>query len=839
MKNIKKFGLILLASTAVLLLTAGISFAQNASEQLFEKALYAEEMKGDLGEAVKIYQQVLKENPGNRQVSARALLHIGMCYEKLGSELAHQAYQDVINKYSEQAKEVSMARERITRLETFTAELSREAEKHMKNGNELFKRWEYESAVKEYENAIKLRPNTSLALNAQYCVGQSWFRAGKYDAALVTFTKLIEENPESNIAPVTELMVAQVKNAMRNDISQEKKSNSPDENIIIDQETGITYRKIKSFTGESDIITYTTDLNLSPNGKYLLCGNMVVPMDGTAPFELIEFSSTGIQATRGTWSPDGTKAAFFSGDAICVVPVSPETGHTTGPLKKINNEELRYQINPSWSPDGKKLAYQGKGDLWIIGVDASNLRNITATSDIKEIGPAWGGAWSPDGKTIAYGKRNSSFGLYDVEKDKFNDFAEVGFRCFPVWAPDGKWILLNWQKLHFYNLNNKSKFEFKPIEKAGSFFSWSPGGEKMLFYRTSYQYANGLKIASSSGGPSFEPVPRLINWGTPAWSDNSKVMAVQGEDEKGDIVYRIVPISGGESYIINLDNLIDGKSFPFNISSDLKELLFSDKDEGKAEADFYIVPVSASDARITGPAVKIFDKFKAEGPSAISTDGAKVALIQEGAIWVALTDGTDPVQVSDTAEKVEYIRWTPDGKAILFSTPSGWRLLKNPGPQGSVTKLLENGQEIKCRFWSIDICPDNSRFAVISDKQIKIIPLDGSKSGQTLDISKLDLTQDGYWLKWSPDGKNLAFIGAKKTDDPVLFPDGRWQIYSIPVNGGQPIRVAPDDDDSKDFLSWSPDGKWIAFSPMKPVKVRPESTLWEADFEEIKEKLAK
>ncbi len=169
-------------------------------------------------------------------------------------------------------------------------------------------------------------------------------------------------------------MVAQVKNAMRNDISQEKKSNSPDENIIIDQETGITYRKIKSFTGESDIITYTTDLNLSPNGKYLLCGNMVVPMDGTAPFELIEFSSTGIQATRGTWSPDGTKAAFFSGDAICVVPVSPETGHTTGPLKKINNEELRYQINPSWSPDGKKLAYQGKGDLWIIGVDGSNLR---------------------------------------------------------------------------------------------------------------------------------------------------------------------------------------------------------------------------------------------------------------------------------------------------------------------------------------------------------------------------------------------------------------------------------------------------------------------------------
>jgi TolA-binding protein len=153
---------------------------------LFEKALYAEEMKGDLAEAVKIYQQVLKENPGNRQVSANALLHIGMCYEKLGSEQARQAYQDVINKYSEQAKEVSVARERITRLETFTAELSREAEKHMKNGNELFKRWEFESAIKEYENAVKSGPNAQLALNARYCIGQSWFRAGKYDEALAT-----------------------------------------------------------------------------------------------------------------------------------------------------------------------------------------------------------------------------------------------------------------------------------------------------------------------------------------------------------------------------------------------------------------------------------------------------------------------------------------------------------------------------------------------------------------------------------------------------------------------------------------------------------------------------
>ena len=87
--------------------------------------------------------------------------------------------------------------------------------------------------------------------------------------------------------------------------------------------------------------------------------------------------------------------------------------------------------------------------------------------------------------------------------------------------------------------------------------------------------------------------------------------------------------------------------------------------------------------------------------------------------------------------------------------------------------------------------------------------------------------------------KNIAFIGIKGAEYSGLFPEDKYQTYNVPVNGGQPIRIAPDDTDAKDFLSWSPDGKWIAYSPEVAVKVRPESTLWEADFNEVLEKLAK
>jgi len=40
------------------------------------------------------------------------------------------------------------------------------------------------------------------------------------------------------------------------------------------------------------------------------------------------------------------------------------------------------------------------------------------------------------------------------------------------------------------------------------------------------------------------------------------------------------------------------------------------------------------------------------------------------------------------------------------------------------------------------------------------------------------------------------------------------------------------------WVNWSPDGKLIAYSPEVAVKVRPESTIWEVDFEEIVDKLA-
>jgi Tol biopolymer transport system component len=560
-------------------------------------------------------------------------------------------------------------------------------------------------------------------------------------------------------------------------------------------------------------------------------------MDGSTPFELINYDESGIQASRGIWSPDGAKAAFFSGDALCVVPVSPETGHATGPFKKIHNEELRWQSSPSWSPDGKKLTYYGPdGNIWTINTDGSNLKQIT-DRDARELGPAW----SPDGKIIAFGIGNRSLGLYDVEVGTSNHFMEVGMRCFPIWSPDGEWIMLDWQKHHFINQKEKSKFEITIPEEVGRFFSWSPKGDKMLYFYSSYHNDTGLKIASSAGGPSFEPVPYLVNWSRTKWSEDSRLMGVQGENDNGDIAIRIVPLTGGKSFLIDLDNLIEEKPFPFEISTNLDKILFDLRREDGKE-DLYVVPISAKDAQATGPALKIFDGWYREGAYnikfSLSPDGEKVALIHDSELWIAYTNGDEPMQVKYVPEKVGYIRWIPDGKSLLFNTRSGWNLIQNPGPDGSISKLLDDGKELEVRWPNIRFSPDCNRIAILSNNQIKILSFNEKKSTQILDINEPEL-YSSWDLQWSPKGENIAFIGMFETDDPIAFPDGKYQIFNIPLDGGRPIKVAPNDYDTKYGLSWSPDGKWIAYSSEKPVKIRPESYIWAADYKEVLEKLQK
>ncbi len=92
-------------------------FSQQSAEKLFQAGIYQEEVSGNLEEAIKIYQKIIKDFPDNRVIAAKAQFQIGLCYEKLGLQEALKAYEEVISNYGEQKDVVAKAKTRLSKLE--------------------------------------------------------------------------------------------------------------------------------------------------------------------------------------------------------------------------------------------------------------------------------------------------------------------------------------------------------------------------------------------------------------------------------------------------------------------------------------------------------------------------------------------------------------------------------------------------------------------------------------------------------------------------------------------------------------------------------------------------
>ena len=89
---------------------------QESAEQLYKSGLYEEEVSGNLQKAIGVYQDLLKRFPASREVAAKAQLHIGLCYEKLGLQEAPKAFQKVVDNYPEQAAAVATAKDKLAAL---------------------------------------------------------------------------------------------------------------------------------------------------------------------------------------------------------------------------------------------------------------------------------------------------------------------------------------------------------------------------------------------------------------------------------------------------------------------------------------------------------------------------------------------------------------------------------------------------------------------------------------------------------------------------------------------------------------------------------------------------
>jgi TolB protein len=165
--------------------------------------------------------------------------------------------------------------------------------------------------------------------------------------------------------------------------------------------------------------------------------------------------------------------------------------------------------------------------------------------------------------------------------------------------------------------------------------------------------------------------------------------------------------------------------------------------------------------------------------------------------------------------RFEAPNWMPDGKRLLFNRRG--RIETIP-VEGGATQVLDTGFAVQCNN-DHGISPDGKELVISDNSQ-------GDQESRVYRMAigggapkRVTENAPSYWHGWSPDGKTLAFVGQR---------DGDFDIYAIPVSGGEETRLttAKGLDDGPEY---TPDGKWIYFNTvrtghMQIWKMRPDGS---------------
>jgi Tol biopolymer transport system component len=134
-------------------------------------------------------------------------------------------------------------------------------------------------------------------------------------------------------------------------------------------------------------------------------------------------------------SRDGDYAVYaMNADGSRQVRLSAERGDPASP------SELFFQVEPAWSPDGRRLAFSSKRsgsfDIYVMNADGKGTRRLTSTKE-DDSHPTW----SPDGTRIAFARAPGDIYVLNADGSGALRISHPTVEeAEPAWSPDGDWI---------------------------------------------------------------------------------------------------------------------------------------------------------------------------------------------------------------------------------------------------------------------------------------------------------------------------------------------------------------------------------------------------------------
>lgn len=527
---------------------------------------------------------------------------------------------------------------------------------------------------------------------------------------------------------------------------------------------------------------------------------------------------------------------------------------------------------PAWSPDGKQIAFvsdrSGGRDIYLMNSDGSNVRKLTDSSTFNEHF-----FWSPDGTRIAYLSSESGEGsisgtshLMVMNADGSNKMAltsEPGSYTIFGWSPDGQNIV--YKDTHVEN--NRERVMVASADGINTLdepFFEGDGGRKhdQIHWESSEQF---ITISSNRDRPawgmwtltrfytienytnSINANPVLVSSDFPIVAIFDKTYVIENKDSLVWLTYQGAPIpykpwNFSEKCAQPNDPFVEDSA---HVISPDGQQAFVTIHCGEGVTWFYLENsdgsqfVQLTNFSIANPATVSGINWSPDGKAVVVTiPSAQGTNLYRFDIQEMLNDpSTQPVPLT-TDDTVKYWAiWQPVVKNEVVEntttepekTSSKNRLLAftvveeggnteiyTMNADGSHLSNITNHEALDSNpAWS----PDGKRIAFESNRaaftQIYLMDADGSNVTQlTLDEIEHEMTMN-YAISnpWSPDGSHLLFfhrVYPEKGAPPVPL-----ELYSIDINGGNEILLASGDITLFD-VSWSPDGKHIAYSATDP-----------------------